>query len=198
MTERPPSADEPDIPVEEWLEAYLPQLTGYVRSRTDRLLAARESTSDLVQSVCREVLQHLDRFEHRSEAGFRQWLFKTAERKIIDRYRYHTAERRHPNREDHNELRLLDEALFQTPSQDAVAREELERIQATFAALPPHYQRVIVLARVDGLSHAEIAERVGKSSDAVRNILYRGLATMSLALTGGGEEPGRNGKAEPR
>ncbi len=184
MTQRPPSeSDSSDIPVEEWLERYIPQLTGYIRSRTDRILAARESTSDLVQSVCREVLQHMDRFEHRSEAGFRQWLFRTAERKIIDRYRYHTAERRHPGREDHNELRLLDEALFQTPSQDAMAREELERVKATFSALPAHYQRVIVLARVDGLSHAEISERVGKSSDAVRNILYRGLATMSLALT---------------
>ena len=53
----------------------------------------------LVQSVCRKVIEHIDRFEHRSEAGFKQWLYRTAERKIIDRYRYYTADKREAARE---------------------------------------------------------------------------------------------------
>ena len=47
-------------------------------------LRAKESASDLVQSVCREVLGRLDRFQHGGEAGFRHWLYATALRKVRD------------------------------------------------------------------------------------------------------------------
>ena len=41
------------------------------------MLRAMESTSDIVQSVCREILQHKDRFQYPGEDGFRRWLYTT-------------------------------------------------------------------------------------------------------------------------
>ena len=53
---------------------YLPQLRAFVRLRAGPLVRVHESSSDLVQSVCREVIQNAERFRHPSESAFKQWL----------------------------------------------------------------------------------------------------------------------------
>jgi len=53
-----------------------------------------EETVDLVQSVCREVLQHRERFAHPEERGFQRWLYRTALRKIAHRAEYWRAAKR--------------------------------------------------------------------------------------------------------
>jgi len=53
---------------------------------------------------------------------------------------------------------------FHTPSQQAAAREELERVEAAFDRLPPDHRQVIVMAKILGLSHAEIGAELGRSS----------------------------------
>ena len=174
------------IALDTLLERHLPGLRAYVRLRSDRLLRAKESESDLVQSVCREVLEHIDRYQYPSEAGFRQWLYRTAERKIIDRFRYYNAEKRSAAREVNGEdLGLEDSRLVEaygtlfTPSRDAVAREELRRVEEAFERLPPDYREIIVLARIVGLPHADIARQLSRTPSSVRNALYRGLALLS-------------------
>ena len=124
----PPAADLP--PVHELFERHLPDLTRYVRRRTDALVASRESSRDLVQSVCREVIEHGARFRHGGEEDFRRWLFRTAERKIIGRYRYYTAERRAASREHPLEEGPARAAPGTTPSQDAIGREQLRWLSA--------------------------------------------------------------------
>lgn len=178
--------------LERLLERHLPGLRAFVRLRSDRLLRAKESESDLVQSVCREVLEHIDRYQYRSEVGFRQWLYRTAERKIIDRFRYYTAQKRNAAREvNGSELALDDTRLlnsygtFHSPSHDAIAREELQRIEEAFEHLPSDYREIIVLARVVKLPHAEIARQLDRSPSSIRNALYRGLAMLSDHLTRG-------------
>jgi RNA polymerase sigma factor (sigma-70 family) len=201
MTDQPDRPAAPDdFPVDALIEKHLPGLRAYVASRVDRLVHAKESNADIVQSVCREVLEHIARFEHRSEAGFKQWLYRTAERKIIDRYRYYTADKRDAAREvppppadaseDGNFLAqaLHDAAgLRPTPSHEAIAREELLRTSRAFEGLPPVYREVILLSRVHGVPHAEIARKLGKSEGAVRNLLYRGLGALTDRLANGVE-----------
>jgi len=207
MTDRKPAPDAPDdFPIEALIEKHLPGLRAYVASRVDRLVHSKESNADIVQSVCREVLEHIDRFAHRSEAGFKQWLYRTAERKIIDRYRYYTAEKRDASREvppppegASDDGGLLAQALHEaaglrpTPSHEAIAREELLRTSRAFEGLPAVYREVILLSRVHGMPHAEIARRLGKSEGAVRNLLYRGLGALTDRLANG--EGDRTAKA---
>ena len=69
------------------------------RLRAGEFVRARESSSDLVQSVCREVLANIGRFQHPSESAFKQWLFREALRKIVDRRDYWLAEKREVLRE---------------------------------------------------------------------------------------------------
>jgi RNA polymerase sigma-70 factor (ECF subfamily) len=168
--------------LEDLLASYMPELRGYVQRRAEGLVAAKESGQDLLQSVCCEILDHLSRFQHGGEADFRNWVFRTADRKIVDKHRYWTAQRRDGARED---PAPHDPSGDLTPSRFAVGREEFERVKRALESLPGPQCEVVVLSRVFGLRHAEIAERLGKSEGTVRNILSRALATVARQLADG-------------
>ena len=51
----------------------------------------------------------------------------------------------------------------------------MERLLARLDALPEDYRRVLVLAKIEGLTTAEMAERLGKSREAVALLVYRAL-----------------------
>jgi RNA polymerase sigma-70 factor (ECF subfamily) len=166
------------------LEQHLPALRAFVRLKAGPSLLAKESCSDLAQSVCRDVLENAERFRFGGEAEFRKWLFTTAMRKIADRAEHWRAGKRDARREhgglEEDELRGLHGVY--TPSGQAAAREELQRIEAGFAKLAPEKQEVILMARLMGLSHAQIAQDLGKTEVAVRSILSRALAELAAAL----------------
>jgi RNA polymerase sigma-70 factor (ECF subfamily) len=181
------------VSLDQLLVRYLPGLRAFVRLRMGEHLRARESCSDLVQSVCREVLQDLDEFDYRSEVAFKQWLYTRALNKILNRDRFYKAEKRNIAREvkapaetSSPQDRLLLEAyqtVF-TPSRDAAAHEEIHRLEQAFEELPENYREVITLSRVVGLSHREIGEQIGKNEGAVRVLLHRALARLGRLMDG--------------
>ena len=175
--------------VDALLGRYLPELRAFVRLRAGAVVRARESSSDIVQSVCREVLQHIDRFQFPSEPAFKQWLYTTALRKILNRQEYYLAQKRDALRDnpmvlDHSsqEQLLACYQSFSTPSRQAMLREEIERIERAFESLPDEYREVITLAHIVGLSRAEIAQQMNKSEGNVRVLLHRALAKVSSLL----------------
>lgn len=171
------------------LARHLAELTAFVRLRLGPALRARETSSDIAQSVCREVLEDLGGFEYRGAHGFRNWLLLRADRKIRDRGRFWTRLKRSAHRElplvaqEDEEQRVFEQlrTLF-TPSRDAVAREELQRLERAFRELPDDYRRVIVLSRVLGLSHEEVARELDRTPIATRTLLSRALARLAAAM----------------
>lgn len=166
--------------LEELLVRYLPELVTYVDRRRARWLRQRESASDLAQSVCREVLVRLrdGRLEFRGEPQFRQWLYRAAVIKLVERTRRGGALMRDPEREaDAGELARV--AGAGTPSEAAVFHEQLERFQAAFELLPERSRELVALKLVEGLSHAQIAERLGVSEAHSRVLLARALALLA-------------------
>lgn len=167
------------------LVRHLPPLEAFVRLRMGPALRARLTAPDLVQSVCREVLEDLSGFEYRGEAAFRHWLYTRAQNKLLEKHRYVDAAKRNLAREE----ALADVTTFLpsyqtlvTPSRVLAARESVARIEAAFDALPDDYREAITLHRICGLSHAQIAERMGRTEGAVRNLVYRGLSRMALRV----------------
>ena len=59
------------------------------------------------------------------------------------------------------------------------AHEALERLEAAFRQLPDDYREVILLARMVGLSHAEIGRQMERTPQAVRVMLHRALARLA-------------------
>ena len=175
--------------VDELLARHLPSLHAFVRRRIGGLVGDRESSSDIAQSVCREVLQGIGGFDYRGEAAFRAWLFENALGKIRDRARYYRAQKRDVAREVHrgsqDEVAALG-SIYRTmitPSRVALGREALQQFEADFAELPEEQREVVLLARVVGLGRREIAERLGRSEDSVRGLLQRGVTRLSWALS---------------
>lgn len=173
--------------VDALIERHLPELRAFVRLRAGDALRRRESTSDLVQSTCREVLTHLERFQFPDETAFRRWLFVTAQRKIADRADHYAAQKRAAAREERlaSEAGVQDEQLancyrrFSSPSRRALVRDEIEQLERAFDALTEEQREIVTLAHVVGLSRAQIAEQVGKSENAVRIVLHRALARLA-------------------
>ena len=56
--------------------------------------------------------------------------------------------------------------------------QQLRKLEAAFRCLKPKHQRLILMARVEGLPYAEIAERIGTSVAQVE----RGMADAIYAL----------------
>jgi len=188
--------------LDELLAQHLPGLRAYIRLRCGPALRARESASDIAQSACRDVLENLDRFQWNGEAGFRAWLYTTALRKIADRAEYWGAQRRDAKRDvslellagggskggSHGSGQAPLAAIYgsvASPSQNAAGREALDRLEAAFDTLDEDQREVIVLARIAGLSHAEIGERLQCTAANARLKLFRALSALSEALDGG-------------
>jgi RNA polymerase sigma-70 factor, ECF subfamily len=162
--------------VEVLLQRHLAALRAYVRLRSGPSLRAKEATCDIVQSVCRDVLGNLERFQYPGESAFRAWLFLTAQRKIADKAEYWGAQKRDVGREV-----PLDDVYrtLGSPSAEAMGREALERIESAFDELPEDHREVILLSRVVGLPRDEVAARLGRSEAGVRNLLSRALADLA-------------------
>jgi RNA polymerase sigma-70 factor (ECF subfamily) len=172
--------------VQSLLIRHLPKLEAYVRLKAGAAVRSRESLSDVVQSVCVEVLRDAGTFEYRGEPEFTHWLCRQALHKIINKQQFHTAAKRDLNREitprddQHSYLDCYRTVI--TPSQVAVGREHWEAFEAAFDQLPDDYREAVTLRRVVGLSYADIATQTGRSEGAVRNLVYRGIARLSTLL----------------
>lgn len=169
------------------LERHLPNLRAYVRLKSGPALRERESHSDLVQSVCREFLQEADRLECVDESAFRAWLLRVAWHKILGRVRHHRAQKRDVAREEHQppageESLLSAYGNFCTPSRDVVAREEVARIESAFDQLSEPQRDVILEVCMHGRPHKDVAAEMGKSEEALRQLLSRARARLALAL----------------
>ncbi len=169
--------------LEELVGRHLPRLHAYVRIRMGPKLRAREASADVVQSVCRELLQDLDGFEYRGEGSFLRWLFSTALNKLRERARYYGRDKRDPGREAGLSVEAMQAyAGIASPSQEVISAEEVDRIERVFDRLPEDYREVITLTKIAGVPYAEVAEFMGRSSTAMRMLLGRALARLAEEL----------------
>ncbi len=171
--------------VEILLERYLPGLRAFVRLRAGPMVRTHESTSDITQSVCREVLQNIAGFQYGGEVGFKHWLYATALRKLQKRDVHWRRQKREAARDVDDDVSLIDAYhCVSTPSGRAIAKEELARIELCFDELGEEEREVIALARIVGLPHKQIAETLGKTEGATRVLLHRALAKLAAKLDG--------------
>ncbi len=139
-----------------------------------------------------EALQAADRF-HGDMADLRSWLFRIARNNLIDHVR---RRRRAPTGtlEDAGEAELARVLPAEDPGDHAMATLERERVQEAIRTLSPDQREVILLRLAGGLTAADIAGIVGKTTGAVKALQHRALAALARAL---GPEPGLAPEREP-
>lgn len=173
------------------LARYLPQLHAYVHARLSNDVRARESSMDVVQSVCRELLGERERFDFRGEERFRAWLFTSALNKMRDKHRFHRGGLRDVRREHAGVGAPIGTSIghWLTPSRDAIANESEQQVREALAALNEDHREVVTLARIVGLPHKVIAEVMGRTEEATRQLLGRALVRFATELKRRGIAP---------
>ena len=71
-----------------------------------------------------------------------------------------------------------------TPSVDAMAEEQAVKVRRALDTLPEDYRQVIVWRYQEERSFAEIAERMGRTENAVRKLWFRAIERLEQALGG--------------
>lgn len=158
----------------------------FVRLKSGALLRAKEESTDIVQSACREAIRDLGDASFHDEGDFKAWLMRVAFHKIHRKSAFYRAERRATARERDIEVEelapLAAYACRLTPSRDAIASEEIERIERAFDALPDDYRELLLEVAVVGRDRRELAEERGQSPEALRQTLTRARARLAMLL----------------
>lgn len=133
-----------------------------------RRVRDRAEAEDLTADVFHHALAHLPRFEWRG-APFAAWLFRIAANTIINRAKRAARERDAPR---------LDEPVD-------VAAEDIEHRARLFRLvdrLPASQRRVIVMRFAEEKTIREIAQALGRTEGAVKQLQLRGLQRLRAHL----------------
>jgi RNA polymerase sigma factor (sigma-70 family) len=143
-------------------------------------LASRLRDMQAAREVAQEAYVRVLQLEAPGALSFmRAYLFKVAANLAVDRLRRQSARvRLDPVIEFED---FLDQA---TPERNAIAHEELERLAAVIAELPPKYQEAFRLHRVDDESFEDIARRMGLKERMVRRYVTSSLLYLRLRREG--------------
>ena len=140
---------------------------------------------DLVQEVYVRVFEAA-RKEIPEKA--KPFLFTTARNLLITRVR----DRRVVPMEAALDLEALAIAIdTPAPDQGLIARDELRRLREAIDSLPPHLRDVVVMRRIEDLSRAEVAQRLGINEASVSNYLTKGMYELADIIYGEPISPGR-------
>lgn len=124
---------------------------------------------EVAQKTYLQLLQHPDPGVINNPHAY---LFKTASNVLVDHVR---RQRVHSGRV--NPASVLEELASPLPEPDAAVDDimRIKRFRAALQSLPPVCRAAFILHRIDGLTHAEIAERLGISRKTVERHIIKAL-----------------------
>ncbi len=171
---------------------YMERVRWMLRLRMSKELRSKLESMDLVQDTLIHALNGLDDFTYKNEGDFLRWLSKIAENELRGSLKKLHADKRDIRKEvqlDNYGLTTTGGVVgtpgpiqATTPSVIMSRKEDLDKLEKAIDDLKPEYKKVIVLAKIDGLSYKEIGERLGKSVDAVGMLLSRAIVALTIAF----------------
>src|SRR5262249_35444909 len=155
-------------------------------------LQGKVDPSDLVQEAFLEAHRDFGQFQGQTEAELRAWLRRLLATGLADQVRRFRGTRRRDLRLERQLAAALDQssqalegglvAPGSSPSARAARREEAVRLAEALELLPVDYRDVLLLRHFQGLTFPDIARRLGKTLDGVKNAWLRGLARLRRTL----------------
>jgi len=152
---------------------------GGVRALVGRRLRAKfvlhVEIDDAYQETLTRALGALGTFQWRGEDSFLRWLGGIADNVIAEEARRFAR---------HREVALdVDPKGIDVSPSRAVGRDDrFARLREAVERLSPDHREVVLLTRIEGLKFAEVAERMGRSPDAVKQLFYRALRELRAEL----------------
>jgi RNA polymerase sigma-70 factor (ECF subfamily) len=150
---------------------YADNVYGYVCS----IVRDEHEAEDVTQHVFSKLMTGLARYEPRL-VPFSAWILRVAHNAAID----HVRARRPVPCEEVRSRELAD---------DVSGQERFAELRLALDALPAEQRDVIMLRFLVGLSAGEIAQRLGRSEDAVHGLQHRGRRRLRAEMRRIREEP---------
>ena len=156
-------------PLQRWASGRLPK---WARDVAD--------TDDLVQDTLLQTFKRIEAFDPRHAGALQAYLRQAVLNRIRDELR------RKGRRPEMTALDDLEVASGQSPLEQAIGRESVERYEKALDRLKPH-EREAIIARVEmGYSYEELAEMLGKpTADAARKVAQRALLRLAEEMRAG-------------
>lgn len=147
-------------------DIYFDRIYAYVSRR----VGSREEAEDLVSEVFQKALANLRRFEWRG-APFSAWLYRVATNEIAD-----LSDRLRRER-----------AIEAPPEVEEADQEEAQDRSKLFGLvreLPEDQRRVLELRFMEEKSTHQVAEMLGRSEGAIKQLQFRGLERLRARIGG--------------
>jgi RNA polymerase sigma-70 factor (ECF subfamily) len=176
----------------ELLERYRSYLKLLARLELGRRLQGKLDASDVVQEVFLQAHRSFDQFRGVTEAELTAWLRQVLTSRLADQLRRYVGAKQRDVRLERDLVRDLDRssqaldrglmARQSSPSRQAARREQAWLLADALEKLPADYRDVIVLHQLEDLSFPQVAHRMGRSVDSVKNLWPRALARLRRLL----------------
>jgi RNA polymerase sigma-70 factor (ECF subfamily) len=166
-------------------------LAEQARCQVGRRLRVKLDVEDLLQEVSLEACRDIGKFRGSTEGEFLCWLRKILETILLNQVRHYFGTGRRNLRHERRLAEMDDStrglvrhpvAPDTSPSQKAVKRERAGRLAEALETLPQAYREVIVLRHQKGLSFLEVARRMDRTEDSVKNMWVRALRQLRRLL----------------
>ncbi|MFH2001416.1 MAG: RNA polymerase sigma factor, partial [Planctomycetota bacterium] len=159
---------------------YKDRLMRAARKRLGQDLRKYMETQDILQSVWKDALTDLDRFQYKNQKAFFNWLLLRIVRKIQDKWRYYNSKKRSWNPEachqimaGCNESQHSKSHAAADSCESAISNEKMEAIIPLMESLSPDHRKVLLLRLNEGKTYVEIAEIMNRSEPATRQLYHR-------------------------
>jgi RNA polymerase sigma-70 factor (ECF subfamily) len=142
----------------ELYEAYGPRVKAYMMRQGADAGTAEDLAQETLLTVWRKAALYTS-----DKGSMTTWVFAIARNLRIDRLRREVAWQELP------EGRSAEVSEAPLPDEAVAEKERQQRVQGALAALPAEQKEVVALAYLEGLSHSEIAERLGMPLGTVKS-----------------------------
>lgn len=171
------------------LETFRVYLQLVARLKLDRQLQGKISPSDVVQDTFLSARKAFPRFRGETERELMAWLRSILAAEIAGAARHYNRNRRSIKREkslwvDTGDATLPGEFFDSTTSPSGkLARREAEvQVAEALSCLKEEHREVIILRSFEQLEFSDVANRMQRSTAAVKSLWVRALANLRKAL----------------
>ena len=164
----------------EALEVLYDRYCGFVHAIALRLIGSREEADEVVQDVFWQLWKNGIRYDP-DRGRFSTWLFAIARNRCIDRLR--------SRRRDFFVESLpvdLPETRHHDPEEDAALAERRRLVLDALRQLPIPQRQALELGFYQGMTHTEIAARLGEPLGTVKSRIKMGMGKLKQSLHGMG------------
>ena len=156
-------------------EALVVRYQSQFLSRAQAVLRDRDRAEDVVQETFVRIYRFAPRFQH-AQGNFRSWSLTILMNVARTHYSKTARDRGHtaPLEPEHYES-LADNSIHAKEGNEAYAKEVMDK---ALAFAPKETADILKLAFIEGLPHAEIAEKLGISTPAVKTRVHRAKAEL--------------------